>query len=408
MPSESPPSVADASDALPLIRAPIDVRSTSLAVIALIAVIGFLLLARAVFIPITIALMASYALTPVVNGLQRFARLPKAVGAALTLLLLVGAVGYGIASLQPEALQILDLVPRATAKFNGAMRRTALEPPGAVAKLKEAAEGLERVAETATGTATADPVSGGTSRSRVTPPPQPPAASPAINVREYLVMGTANALSGAGQLVVIVSLLYFLLISGDNFRRTLVRISGDTLSKKKITVQILDEIDSQIQRYLLVQVAASALLGLATWGAFAAVGLQNALFWGIVGGVLHLIPYVGPTALVFLTGVVAYVQFDTLESVALLVGSTVMIVGVVGTLLVPWLMQRVGGLNVVTVFVSLLFWGWLWGVWGLLLGVPIVMAINAICERVEDLRPIAELLGHARPTKPIAAATNGE
>ena len=128
---------------------------------------------------------------------------------------------------------------------------------------------------------------------------------------------------------------------------------------------------------------------------FASIGLENALFWGCVGGVLHLIPYAGPTAFVLLVGLVAYAQFDSLQPVVLVIGSMLAVVGVIGLLLVPWLTQRVGRLNAVTVFVSLLVWGWLWGIWGLLLGIPIVMAINAVCERVEDLQPISEFLGYA-------------
>jgi predicted PurR-regulated permease PerM len=137
-----------------------------------------------------------------------------------------------------------------------------------------------------------------------------------------------------------VALVYFLLIAGDSFRRTLMRISGDTLSEKKITLQILEEINSQIQRYLLVQVATSALLGVVSWLVFASLGLDNALFWGCVGGVLHLIPYAGPTAFVFLVSLVAYAQFDTLQPVVLLIGSMLALVGVIGLLLVPWLTQR--------------------------------------------------------------------
>ena len=207
-------------------------------------------------------------------------------------------------------------------------------------------------------------------------------------------MGTASAVAGIGQLVVVVALVYFLLIAGDSFRRTLMRISGDTLSKKKITLQILEEINSQIQRYLLVQLATSALLGVVVWLVFVWIGLDNALFWAWVGGVLHLIPYAGPTAFIVLVGVVAYAQFDSLQPVVLVIGSNLAVVGVIGLLLVPWLTQRVGRLNAVTVFVALLVWGWLWGIWGLLLGIPIVMAINAVCERIEELQPISEFLGY--------------
>ena len=341
--------------------------------------------------------MASYALSPVVDWLKRKARLPKAIGAAITLLIIIiGGIGYGISTLQPAALQILDLVPRAATKLNIAMRRTALEPTGAVGKVEEAAARIEQVAEAATSTTAAPP--------HATPAARPMSGPPAIDMRDYLVMGTANAISGIGQLIVIIAMLYFLLIAGDNFRRTLVRISGDSLSKKKITVQILDEIDYQIQRYLLVQVATSILLGVATWLTFAAIGLQNAVFWGCVGAVLHLVPYVGPTALVFVTTVVAYVQFDNLQSVVLVTGCTLYaIIGVIGMLLVPWLTQRIGRLNAVTVFVSLLFWSWLWGIWGLLLGVTADRRDgdqHAVCERVEDLRPISEFLGYPAPPPP--------
>lgn len=379
-PPPAPPSV---------VHAAINVRSTSLALLAFVAVIGLLFLARAVFIPVTIAVLASYALTPVVDWLKRNARVPKAVGAALTLILILGALALGLQSLQTEAIQILDIVPRATAKFSAAMRLNALGPPGAVEKMQKAASEIEKAAHEAS-TAPSPAARARTS----------PSAAASIDVWDYVVMGTASVVAGIGQLVVVVALVYFLLIAGDSFRRTLMRISGDTLSKKKITLQILEEINSQIQRYLLVQIATSALLGVVAWLAFAWIGLDNALFWGCVGGVLHLIPYAGPTAFILLVSLVAYAQFDSLQPVALVIASSLTIVGVIGLLLVPWLTQRVGRLNAVTVFVALLVWGWLWGVWGLLLGIPIVMAINAVCERVEELRPISEFLGYAPRRQP--------
>jgi predicted PurR-regulated permease PerM len=383
------PAIAPPSDASPsVVHAPINVRSTSLAVLAMVAVIGLLFQARAVFIPVTIAVLASYALTPVVDWLKRAARLPKALGAGLTLAVILVACGLGLQSLQQEAIQILDIVPRATEKFRMAMRVNALGPPGAVEKMQKAAIEITKAAHSASTPHT-------TSRTAAASAAGVPSDATAFNVWNYVVMGTVSVVAGIGQLVVVVALVYFLLIAGDSFRRTLMRISGDTLSKKKVTLQVLEEINSQIQRYLLVQIATSALLGVAAWLAFAWIGLDNALFWACVGGVLHLIPYAGPTAFVFLVSLVAYTQFDSLQPAILVIFSTVAIIGVIGLLLVPWLTQRVGRLNAVTVFVSLLVWGWLWGIWGLLLGIPIVMAINAVCERVEDLQPISEFLGGA-------------
>ena len=143
-----------------------------------------------------------------------------------------------------------------------------------------------------------------------------------------------------------------------------------------------------------MQIGTSALLGVVAWAVFAAIGLDHALTWGCIGGVLHLIPYAGPAAFLALVALVAYVQFDTLQPVIVIAGSMLGSISVIALLIVPWLTQKVGSLNAVTVFVALLVWGWLWGVWGLLLGVPIMMAVMAICERVDKLEPISAFLGH--------------
>jgi predicted PurR-regulated permease PerM len=365
---------------------PLDVRSTSLAVLAIIALIVFLHWAQAVLIPITFAVLLSYALTPIVDWFKRHIKLHKAVGAALILTLILGGLGVGLSSLQPEALDILDLVPRATQKFNLALRGSRPAAPGAVEKIQKAATEIEKVANAAaspTTTTTAVPVK--------------PPSELGGRIREYLLMGTMSVAVGIGQLIVVVALVYFLLIAGDTFRRTLVRLSGDTLSKKKITVQLLDEIDGQVQRYLLVQIATSALLGVVAWLVFAWIGLDNAAMWACVGGVFHLIPYAGPVAFLALITLVAYIQFDAVQPVVMVIGSMLVSLGVIGLLLVPWLTQKLGTLSAVTVFIALLVWGWLWGVWGLVLGVPIMMAVKSVCDRVQDLQPISEFLGHAPP-----------
>jgi predicted PurR-regulated permease PerM len=375
-----------AEQPLPTIGRPLHVRSTSIAILAFMAVVVFLHWAQAVLIPITFAVLLSYALTPVIDWLKGNVKLPKVIGAALVLVLILGGLGGGLSTLQPEALDILDLVPRATQKFNLTVRGNPRSAPGAVAKIQKAATEIEKVANTA-----------GAPAATVATAPVKPGSEAAAKIRDYLLMGTVSVAAGIGQLIVVAALVYFLLIAGDAFRRTLVRINGDTLTKKKVTVQVLDEIDRQIQRYLLVQIATSALLGIVAWGVFASMGLDNAITWACVGGVLHLIPYAGPAAFVALIALVAYVQFDTVQPVLVLVGSIGASLGVIGLLLVPWLTQKVGSLNAVTVFVALLVWGWLWGIWGLLLGIPITMAVKAVCDRVEDLRPISAFLGTPTP-----------
>jgi predicted PurR-regulated permease PerM len=362
----------------------------SLSILTVLAIIVFVRWAHEVLIPITIAVLLSYALTPVVRWLKTTAKFHEAIGAALTLTIIVGALGLGLTSLQPQTLEILDLVPRAVQKFNVAVRGGSPDNSGAVAKLERAASEIEKAANS-------PPSAPGAAAARPAPP------TPTFRVREYLITGTVSLVNGAGQLVVVIALVYLLLIAGDTFRRTLMRFSGDTLTSKKITVQLLDEIDTQVQRFLLVQISTSALLGIVAWAIFVWLGLDNAMTWGVVGAVLHLVPYVGPTAFVVLIAFVAFVQFDTLEPVMTLVASLTVATGIIGFVLVPWLTQRAGTLNAFTVFVSLLAWGFLWGIWGLLLGVPIMMAVKAVCDRVEGLRPIGEFLGHP-PTANEAAS----
>lgn len=369
-------------------RAPIDVRGTSLAILAGLGVVFFLKWASPVLIPITTAVILSYALTPIVRWFHKRVRLPKIVGAAITLGVILLALGYGLATLQPQVLDVLDIVPRAMQKFTAAVRGNPRDSTSAVDKVKKAAKEIERAANEVTAPSPPTPALA---------PAKLPSTAAAFNLSEYVLMGTASAVTGAGQFFVVICLVYFLLVTGDAFRRTLVRVSGDTLSAKKITIQILDEIDSQIQRYLLVQLTTSVLLGLSTWAIFAWIGLRDAVVWGCIGALLHLVPYVGPTAFVAITTLVAYVQFDTLEPVVIVVGSVLCCIGITGLLLVPWLTQKVGKLKAVVVFVSLLVWGWLWGIWGLLLGVPIVMAVNAVCERVEEFQPVSEFLTYRAP-----------
>ena len=369
-------------------RLPIDVRSTSLAILAALGMVFFIKWASPVLIPIVTAIVLSYALTPIVRWIDRRLKVPKVVGAAVTLGAILLALGYGLTVLQPQALDVLDIVPRAAQKLTRVLRGNPNDATSAVDKMKKAATEIERAANAAT------------APSVPAPAPAPAKVAPAatnFNFSEYMLMGTASVITGAGQFFVVVCLVYFLLVTGDAFRRTLVRVSGDTLTKKKITVQILDEIDTQIQRYLLVQLATSVLLGILTWAIFASMGLKDAIAWGCVGALLHLVPYVGPTAFVAVTALVAFVQFDTVREVIIVMASVLFCIGVIGLLLVPWLTQRIGKIKAVIVFVALLAWGWLWGVWGLLLGVPIVMAINAVCERVEELRPLSEFLSYTAP-----------
>jgi predicted PurR-regulated permease PerM len=374
-PDGSPATPAAAPE--PEAGEPLDVRSVSLAVLAIIAAIFALHWAKAVLIPIALAVFLSYLLAPPVSWLVRRVRLPAMLAAALTVGAVVGVLAAGAVALKPQALELLEVVPNAARKLQRELRQSARDKDSAIAKVKEAAAEIEKAATTATGGAA--------------PSPKPEAPARAD---QYFTIGASTAVVGVANAVVVISLVFLLLVAGDTFKRKLVRVSGETLREKRITVEILDEVDRQIQRYLLIHVATSVLLGALSWVAFALIGLDNAAFWAVAAAVLHLVPYVGSALTMAATGLVAYLQFSAPLPVALVISSQVVIAYLIGLILIPWCTEKIGRINAVTVFVSLLFWGWLWGVWGLLLGVPIMMAVKAVCERTEGLQPVAEFLGY--------------
>jgi predicted PurR-regulated permease PerM len=216
---------------------------------------------------------------------------------------------------------------------------------------------------------------------------------PAFNIADYVVWGSISLATAAGQLVLILFLVYFLLATGDLYKRKIVKIGGDTLSRKKVTVQILDEINAQMELYLITLLATSILVGAATAGALWWLGLREWLFWGFAAGVLNTIPYFGPLIISSGLAVVAFLQFADVSHTLAIAGVALAITSLEGWLLTPALMGRAGRMNPVAIFIGLLFWSWVWGAWGVVLAVPMMMMLKAICDRVDDLKPVAELIG---------------
>lgn len=362
------------------LNVPVNIRSVSLAVMALFSGLFVLFWAKAVFIPFMVGLIFSYALSPWVNWMES-RRIPRAIGAGLILFSLLGAAGTTAYALSDEAATLVESLPAATQKFRQAIKNRQLGQTSTLDTVQKAAAQLEQAAQEANSPA----ARGGALRVVVEPA--------RFNIKDYLWTGTLGSVTLLGQITVVAFLTYFLMVSGNTFRRKLIKLAGPSLSKKKITLQALDEITGQIQRYLQVQLATSALVGVLTGLALWALGMQNAAVWGIAAGVLNLVPYIGSLVTAVASGGVAFLQFGSSNMAMLVAGASLLIHTVVGNLLTPWLTGRASRMNPVAVFVGLLAWGWLWGVWGLLLGLPILMIVKAVCDRVDDLKPVGEFLG---------------
>jgi predicted PurR-regulated permease PerM len=361
---------------------PVDVRSVSLAVLALLATLFVLHWAKQVFIPVLLGVMLSYALSPIVNWAERL-RVPRYFSAALILLSLLASMGVTIYSLSDDARDLIETLPVAAQKLRQEVRERRKTSSSALETVQKAAAQIEQAAQESGAGATAQ--TRGVTRVVI--------EKPKFNITDYLWSGTVGLLALMAQITLVIFLTFFLMVSGDLFRRKLIKVAGSTLSSKKITLQALHEITHQIQRYLQVQLFTSALVGVLTWVVLLVIGLEHAAVWGVAAGVLNLIPYVGSLIITGSSALVGFLQFGTVEMALVVAGASLVIHTVVGNLLTPWLTSRAGRMNPVAVFIGLLAWGWLWGVWGLLLGIPVLMVVKTICDRIEDLKPVGEFLG---------------
>jgi len=368
--ADGAPAAGDSSHASPL-RLP-------LVILALLATAFALQWSRNFVVPVLLGILITYTLYPMMDGMTRL-RIPRLVSATiLTGGLVTMLVGTAVA-LREEAAAIVEQVPVATQRLARELGRLGSQSPTAIRRMQEAANELER--------ATNQAVGGGAARPKASPP------QPMFKLGEWLLAGSVGAMAVVGQFVMVLFLVFFLLMSGDMFKRKLVRIVGASLWRKKIALHILEDINISIQRYMFMLVVTNVLLGVMMWVALSMIGLENAGAWALFGAITHIIPYFGPLFITAATGLVAYLQFGSLSMMLLTMAASAAIATFVGMFVTTWMAGRIARMNAAAVFIALLFWGWLWGIWGLLLGIPIIVIVKVIAERIEGLAPVAELLG---------------
>ncbi len=355
--------------------------STSLAltVLAAIALVAALYLARAFFVPLLIGILGSYALRPVVDWLQA-QHIPRAVGAALTLMALVGSLSWIGYSLSDDAAAMIEKLPEAARKLRQSMTDARAGAKTPLQNVQEAANEIQGAAADASRKP-------GTEAAAVRSP------EPSVWLRDYAIAQSGLLITVAAQAPIVLLLVYFLLASGVHFRRKLLQLVGPSLSRKKDAVRILEEIDLQVQRYLLTMLLSNALVAICTWLAFEALGMEHAGVWGVAAGVLHFVPYLGSALVLLASGVAAFIQSGSLLHAVAIAGVAALVGGAIGQVFMTWLQSRAARVNAAVLFITLLFFGWLWGIWGLLLGAPLVAIVKVVCDRVESLKPVGELLG---------------
>jgi predicted PurR-regulated permease PerM len=364
------------------VRMVVDARGMALGVLAALALVFALSWAQKFLVPLLLGIVIAYTLNPLVVWLEAI-KIPRVAGAVIIMVSVIGALVLGTYSLRGEMQTILEQLPEAAAKVSTAIERVRIGQPGSMQKIQNAATEVEQATTQA---------AGGSVASRqpaahvvVDPPP--------FKFGSYLWQGSLGALGAMVQAAMVVFLVFFLLLGGDRFKRKLMQLTGPSLSNKKITVHILDDINGSIQKYMLMLLTTNVLVALLTWIAFRWIGLENAGAWAVAAGLLHVVPYLGPGVTAAATGMAAFVQFESFSTALLVAGASIAIATVVGTFVTTWMTGRIARMNSAAVFISLLFWGWLWGVWGMLLSVPIIVIVKVISQHVEQLHPMGELLG---------------
>jgi predicted PurR-regulated permease PerM len=310
--------------------------------------------------------------------------LPTPIGSAIVLIFALAVLGIGTYTLAGQVGQIIDDVPAAAQRIRTRMHEHQAARDGVVGKVQRAAKEVEKTANE-TATAGSNAAGNGVPQVQVVPSN--------FSLSNYLWSGSVTVLNVLGQFVLIVFLVYFFLNTGDLYKRKLVKIAGPTFTQKRLTVQILEDINRQIESFMKVQVLTSALVAVATAAALWWFGLNEYVIWGLMAGIFNSIPYLGPVIVTGGLGVVAFMQFDSVPKTVTICAAAFVITSLEGFLLTPALMSRAARINSAAIFTGLLFWSWIWGIWGTILAVPMLMMIKAVCDHIEDLQPIGELLG---------------
>lgn len=347
-----------------LLQKPFDVRSISLTGLFILALFYTMYFMRSILLPIVLALLLSYLLRPIVRALARV-KIPTLLGAALILIALLISIGYGMSALAAPMAGWLEKAPSGLQE----LQRKFMPMKKSMTQVARASGEIEKLATPDSPTKTAVEVK----RHPIT---------------ETLYMRTPEFIASALLLLI---LLYFLLAYDGVFIAKLIKLMP-TLSDKKRAVSIAHEIESHISRYLLTVTMINTCLGLAIGTTVGLLGLRNPVMWGVMVAVLNFVPYLGALTGIICMTIGATLSFDSLSYALVFPAVYLLFSTLEGNFVTPWVMGRSLTLNPVIILLSLTFWGWMWGIAGVILAVPILAAFKIFCAHIKPMEPLAEFL----------------
>jgi predicted PurR-regulated permease PerM len=341
------------------------------AVLVLLGTIAFLYFARPVVLPLFLAWMAATTLRPLVRLLS-YLRFPTALSAAIVFCLLVTGIVVGFVQLGRPAARWMNDAPQHMAELRHRVQRMF---PKAVS-LSHATEAVSDL--------------GATPAEKK----QAQKDTPVVEVKDQrgatsILDWTGTLLAGLGEVLV---LIYLLLASGDLFLQKLVRVTP-TLSGKKRAVEISHEIQQSISNYMFSVSLINICVGTVVSIGLYFMKVPNPAMWGMLVAILNFVPYFGPVVGVTLLAAVGLLTFDTPAAQILPPLWFLLIHLLESNFVTPIVLGKRLTLNPVAIFVSLIFWVWLWGIPGALLSVPILVSIKTICDRIPSISYFGELIG---------------
>ncbi len=343
-----------------------DPRVFLLAVLVFLAVFYTLYFARQVILPVVIAVLLNFLFSPVVRWLKNRLKFPYGLSAALIIVMLIVVVGGTVYSLAAPAAEWVTKAPESMHRIESKLKL--LRRP--VEQMNKTAERVEDLTN----------LSGGHDATQV--------QVKSGGIRSAIFGSTQSLITGAA---LVLTLLFFLLADGDVFIAKMVKVLP-RVRDKKLALSIAEETERSISTYLGATTAINVVLGILTGFAMYLIGLPNPTLWGIVGGLLNFVPYVGGLVAVVVLTLAGMATFER-TGAALLPGIIYFLLTNIESFVTPYVLGKRLSLNPVVVFIAVLFWGWMWGIAGALLAVPIMATVKLVCDRIKSLSPLGEMLG---------------
>lgn len=368
--TEPPPVAASGPDRMDRLLAALKNLRWQLAILSILAVLATLYVAQAVFVPIALSIVLSLLLRPPVRWMYR-RHIPETVGAIVCLLFLVVVLAAVVVPLLGPAQTWTEQLPQH-------LEQVVEKLKGLKDRFSQLLKVRSQIAEFA---ASGEPDEN---------------APVAVTLQEPDLTSGAGVLSSTGNMLgmwlIIIVLTFFLLIAGDQLINNVLMILP-TFREKRQTVEMIKELERGVSAYLLTVTMINVGLGIVVTVVLWLMGVPNAPVWGLMTTVFNYVPFIGQGVAGLVIGLVALLSFDSIGYALLVPVVFYSIAAVEGNVITPALLGRRMSLNPIMVLLFLIGWGWMWGIAGAFLAVPILAIIKLGCDRFESTRPVGTLLG---------------